>query len=158
MAVGTALLLGGMAMQGVGMYQKKSMSDYNARLAEIEGARQERAADEEARMLADEQRELRASQRVALAAGGAGSMQEQPLMLLADQANKMQLDQIEIRRRGDIARSRARSRSLLQKMQGREAMLSGTGKLLGMGYSGYQAWKGTQSAGSVADPITGEFV
>ncbi len=147
MAAVTSALIGaaGLAATGVGMAQQQSAADYNEKLAVLEGQQQEKAMDAEARRLSESQRELKASQRVALAAGGAGSGQEQPLMLLADQANKMQLDQIELSRRGDIARSKGKSRSLLAKMQGQEALIGGVSDIARQGYGLYKGYKGTRS-------------
>lgn len=145
-AITSAILAGaGLAATGVGMAQQQSAAKYNEDLAEIEGEVQQRAIEDEASRLADNQKELKASQRVAIAAGGGGSQQTQSLMLLADQANKMQLDQIELKRTGDVAGSRAKSRSLLAQMQGKEALLSGIGSLAKQGYSAYGAYQSTRS-------------
>ena len=147
MAALTATLLAGvgLATTGLGMAQQQSTADYNADLANIQGDAAKRAADEEAVRLSERQQELKASQRVAIAAGGGGSQQTQSLMLLAEQANKMQLDQIEVRRQGDIAQSQSRSRSLLYKGQGKEALLSGIGSMATQGYGAYQAYSAGRS-------------
>jgi hypothetical protein len=141
MGVATSIILGaaGLASTGIGMAQQQTESDYNADLAELEGREQKEAMDSEARRLSEQQQELKASQRVTLAAGGAGSQQTQPLMLLADQANKMQLDQIEMRRQGRTAQSRGRSRSLIERMRGKQKLLSGTGSMIRQGYGVYQS-------------------
>lgn len=130
---------------GYGMMQQKEEADYNAELAERAGQEQQEALESEARRLSDEQRDLKATQRVALAAGGGGSQQAQPLMLLADQANKMQQDQSELFRQGRLAKSRGKSQSLLYDMQGKERLISGAARMAGQGYGLYQGFRANRS-------------
>lgn len=145
MGVGTAIALAGLAASGAGMARQQTASNYNANLAELEGEQQKDAIAEENERLVDDQRQLRASQRVALATSGADISQTQPLMLLADQANKMSLDRLELQRRGNIAQSRGQSKSLLYKLQGRENLASGIGGLAKSGYNVYQGYKARKS-------------
>ena len=144
----------GLGATVAGMLASEAEADYNATLARLQGEIEQKAFYEESRRLGEEQRELKASQRVALAAGGAGMGQEQSLMLLGDQANKMQLDQIELRKRGRIAKALGESRSLIAKMKGKERRTKGFAQLsrqtygLGKEYEEAKTREGNADIGS----------
>lgn len=133
MAAMTAMALAGMGMQGLGMAQQRQDTKLQQYVAKLEGQTQEEAYERSAEQLGDQQREQRASQRVAMAASGS-SGQTQPLMVLAKEAGRMMSDTIEFRKTGQIARQRARSRSLLIGEAGKQQQLRGAAGLLTSGY------------------------
>jgi hypothetical protein len=139
MGVGTALAIGGMAMSAYSMYEQGKQADYNSKVAEMAGKAESDAIKSNARRLSWENRKQRATNRVALAAGGAG-MGDQPLMLLAEEANQMQMDQLELQRQAVIAQQYGSAQSLMARLQGRSQMLSQGASLLGSGYQAYNTW------------------
>jgi hypothetical protein len=118
-----------------------AMARRNARISKMEGEAQKTALLAKADTLAKSQRELKAQQRVSVASTGADLSEEQPLAILEDQANKMQMDLLELQRQGTIAKQRGESGSLLSLMQGDQSKMQGYAN---MAISGYNLWKARQ--------------
>ena len=59
------------------------------------------------------------------AQSGGGLSSGQNILVLAEQAQKMQMDQLELQRQQDLALSGAASKASLLKMRGKNAMTSG---------------------------------
>lgn len=115
--------------------QQQRMEEYNAEVAEAQGRAESAAIEAEAGRLADEQREEKATQRVMTAQAGGGLASGQNIMILAEQAQKMQMDQLELQRQSDIAVQRGESQSLLAKERGKQALIAGIGQSVQRGAS-----------------------
>ena len=105
-------------MQGIAA---KKEADYQAQIALQQGRAQELAIGAEAERLADEQREIKAQQRVTAAQSGGGLSSGQNILLLAEQAQKMQMDQLELQRQQDLAVSGASTEASLLRQRGKNA-------------------------------------
>ncbi len=128
-------------------------ADYQAKVALARGKAEELAIGAEADRLADEQREIKGQQRVRAAQAGGGLSSGQNILLLAEQAQRMQMDQLELQRQQDLAVSGASTEASLLKMRGKNAktggylnaITSGAGAYFGAGgktYLGSQPGKG----------------
>jgi hypothetical protein len=113
--------------------QQKEIEDYNARVSLEEGRAQEVAIGAQAERLADEQRETKATQRVRAASAGGGLDSGQNIMILAEEAQKMQMDQLELQRQQQIARTGGKTRSILAEARGKQAMIAGIGQSVSRG-------------------------
>lgn len=129
MAVGTAIAIGLGALSAgasvMGGLAAKKEAEYAADIAEAQGRAQSLAIGAEAERLAEDQREVKAQQRVTAAQSGGGLSSGQNILVLAEQAQKMQMDQLELQRQQDLALSGAASKASLLKMRGKNAMTSG---------------------------------
>lgn len=154
---GTALALGlGAAGAGSSIMQgisARKQDEYGADVAMAQGRAESAAIGAEAERLAEEQRELKAEHRVAIAGAGGGLGAEQNISLLAEQAQKMQMDQLELQRQQDIAETGAATTASLLKRRGKSAetagylgaITSGAGAYFGAGgkpYLGSKPGKG----------------
>ncbi len=144
----SSIILGGLAVASAGagvmggMAAKKE-AEYQADVAEANARAESLAIGAEAERLADEQREIKSQQRVTAAASGGGLSSGQNIMILAEQAQKMQMDQLELQRQQDITLATGKSQAKLLKMQGKNAY---TASLIGgvvqggsLGVSAYQS-------------------
>jgi len=97
-------------------------AEYDAQVALEEGRARALAIGAEGDRLADEQREVRAEQRVRAGASGGGLSASQNIMILAEQAQKMQMDQLELQRQEDIARTGAETEASLARFRGQSLL------------------------------------
>ena len=150
---GASSVIGGLFGRSAAKKQAKAakaMAQYNANVARVNARSEADAIEFSARRLAKQQRELQAQQRMSVASRG-GTLGGTDLLTLLDQAEQMQLDQLELQRQADIAtisgEQQARSiifqgqqQAQISKAQGRAAMAQG---LLGAAsaYSGFKAAK-----------------
>ena len=129
MAAGTAIAIGlGALAAGSSIMQGRAAqkeAEYNADVVEANARAEELAIGAEAERLADEQREVKAQQRVTAAQSGGGLSAGQNIMVLAEQAQKMQMDQLELQRQQDIVTQRGESQASLLKQQGKAARTAG---------------------------------
>lgn len=125
-AIGMSVLSAGVA--GYGQYKQgkaqEAMAEYNAKVAENEALARQQAIEAESRELARGQREMKAQQRMSVAARG-GLMAGTDLMALAQEAKTMQLDQLELQRQQDLAGIRGASEAAMSRMQGKAAAQAG---------------------------------
>jgi hypothetical protein len=157
MAAGTAIAIGmgalsaGSALMGGQAAGKEA--DYNAQVAQQQAQSESLAIGAEAERLADEQREQRATGRVMAAQAGGGLSSGQNIMILAEEAQKMQMDQLEMQRQQDITLAQGASQASLLQQQGKNArtgsylsaITSGAGSYFGAGgktYLGKNVGKG----------------
>ena len=145
MPVATSTLIAGglaAASAGAALMQGRAAqkeADYNAEVAEEQARAEELAIGAEAERLADEQREVKAQQRVTAAASGGGLASGQNIMILAEQAQKMQMDQLELQRQQDITTDQGASQASLLRQRGDNArkgsylsaITSGAGTFMG---------------------------
>lgn len=103
---------------------QEAMADYNAKIAEQEAVARQQAIEVEARQLTKAQREMKARQRMSVAARG-GLAEGTDLLSLAEQAREMQMDQLELRRQQDIAGIRGASEAAMQRYKGKQAKYAG---------------------------------
>jgi hypothetical protein len=121
--VATAVVLGGVAA-GASIMQGRAASkqaEYQADVAEAQGRAESAAIEAESRRLADEQRETKAQQRVVAAQTGGGLSAGQNILALAEEASKMQMDQLELQRQSGIATQGAQTQASLLRAQGKQA-------------------------------------
>ncbi len=128
-ATGTALAIG---MGGLGLASgvmqgsmEKDSLKYQAKVAKADAKAESLAIGAQAEQLADDQREMRSMQRVTAAQSGGGLSSGQNIMILAEQARKMQMDQLELQRQQDLTLMKGRQTSSLLKQQGKNAMIGG---------------------------------
>lgn len=111
-----------------GAYQQgqaqEAMSKYNAKIAENEAIGRQQAIEAESRELARGQREMKARQRTSISGRG-GLMAGTDLLLLAEQAKNMQLDQLELSRQQDLAGVRGASEAAMSRYKGATAASAG---------------------------------
>jgi hypothetical protein len=99
---------------------REAQAKYNAKMVLEEARVADLAMKEQGRQLAESQRDLKAKQRMSVSGRG-GLMGGTDLMTIADQAEKMQLDQLEIVRQRDIMKTKAYHQAQELKRQGKEA-------------------------------------
>ena len=102
---GAASVIGGLFGRSAAKKQAKAakaMAQYNANVARVNARSEADAIEFSARRLAKQQRELQAQQRMSVASRG-GTLGGTDLLTLLDQAEQMQLDQLELQRQADIA-------------------------------------------------------
>ena len=111
-----------------GQYQQgqaqEAMANYNATIAENEAIATQQAIQSESRELARGQRELKGRQRMSISGRG-GLMAGTDLLLLAEQAKTMQLDQLELQRQQDLAGVRGASEAAMSRYKGATAASAG---------------------------------
>ena len=120
------------------------MAKYNATIAENEAIATQQAIQSESRELARGQRELKGQQRMSISGRG-GLMAGTDLLLLAEQAKTMQLDQLELQRQQDLAGVRGASEAAMSRYKGKTAASAGrwtAGESLLKGVSDYGTTKG----------------
>ena len=144
--VGSAATTGGLAMInpllaagkiGYDLYAgyragkaRSAMARYNADMIEQEAGATDMAMKEQGRRLAEGQRGIKATQRMSVAGRG-GLMGGTDLLTLADEAEKMQLDQLELMRQRKISKDQAAHSAYLTKFEAEQAEKSGLGATLG---------------------------
>mgnify|MGYP003123746585 FL=1 len=135
---GAASVIGGLFGRSAAKKQAKAaraMATYNANVARVNARSEADAIEFSARRLAKQQRELQAQQRMSIASRG-GTLGGTDLLMVLDQAEQMQLDQLELQRQSDIAtitgEQQARSiifqgqqQAQIAKAEGRAAMAKG---------------------------------
>jgi hypothetical protein len=109
--------------------QRQAVSNMNARTIRQEGETSAQAIEESARRLGEDQRGLKATQRMSVASRG-GLMGGTDLLTLADEAEKMQLDQLELMRQRDVTKEKARYSAYLTKFQAKQQARAGFGATL----------------------------
>ena len=143
MGVASAVMLAVSAAAAVAQGQAaKKEAEYQAKVAQARGKAEELAIGAEAERLADEQREIKGQQRVTAAQAGGGLSSGQNILLLAEQAQKMQMDQLELQRQQDLATSGASTEASLLKMRGKNAERGGYLKAISSGAGAYFQAKG----------------
>ena len=129
MAAGTAIAIGMGAMAaGSSIMQgmaAKDQADYEAQVALERGRAESLAIEAEAEQLSGEQREMKAQQRVRAAQAGGGLSAGQNILLLAEQAQKMQMDQLELQRQSEIAVQGGQTEASLLRQRGKNAQTAG---------------------------------
>jgi hypothetical protein len=100
--------------------ERQAMAKRNARIIEQDAMAADAAMRESGRRLADDQRDLKARQRMSVSGRG-GLMGGTDLLTLADEAEKMQLDQLEIVRQRDINKEKSLYDARMQRYQGKQA-------------------------------------
>jgi hypothetical protein len=100
--------------------ERQAMMKRNAAIVEQDAKSQALAMEEGGRRLAQDQRGMKATQRMSVASRG-GLMGGTDLLTLADEAEKMQLDQLEIMRQRDIGLEKAKYQARVLKYQGKMA-------------------------------------
>ena len=109
---------------------RQAVSNRNADIIRQEGESSAAAIGASAERLARDQRGLKAKQRMSVASRG-GLMGGTDLLTLADEAEKMQLDQLELIRQRDITKEKARYSAYLTKFQARQEARAGFGATIG---------------------------
>ena len=146
-----ASILGGLMGSSAANKQAKAaraMAQYNANVARMNAKSEADSIEFSARRLAKQQREMQAQQRMSVASRG-GMIGGTDLLTLLDQAEQMQLDQLELVRQRDIATIRGdqaaqgaiyqgQQQAAVAKAQGRAAIAQGA---LGVAtaYAGYKS-------------------
>ena len=99
---------------------RNMMAKYNAKIIEQEGRARDLAMKEQGRRLAEDQRGMKATQRMSVSGRG-GLESGTDLLTLADEAEKMQLDQLELMRQRDINTRKTRHEAYMTRWQGKQA-------------------------------------
>lgn len=141
MGPGAILQLAGGGLQAYGTYmqgrEQNIAARYNARLLKQRAIATEQAMESETELMTERARELKATQRAVAAKSGAQITSGTPLLVLAEQAGKMQRDILEHRRSRMIQAQQFRSQAKQVRYAGRMARRTGTigaiGTLLGTG-------------------------
>lgn len=108
---------------------RESMARYNANIIEQDAEAVAASYDASGRRLAKDQRGLKAKQRMSVASRG-GLMGGTDLLTLADEAEKMQLDQLELVRQRDIGVAKAKHAAYLTRFEAKQAAKAGFGATL----------------------------
>jgi hypothetical protein len=140
---GSAATTGGLAMVNpylaaakVGLdmysgYRKAKSSDamkrYNAKIMEQDAIVADSAIKEEGRRLAETQRGIKAKQRMSVSGRG-GLESGTDLLTLADEAEKMQLDQLEIMRQRQINKDKSAHQAYMTRFEAKAAENTPWGK------------------------------
>ena len=133
-----ASILGGLFGKRAASKQARAardMAQYNANVARMNAQSEAAAIEQQTKRLGKQQRELKAQQRMSVASRG-GTLGGTDLLTLLDQAEQMQLDQLESIRQRDIALISGEQeaqrtiysgqlQSQVAKAQGRAAMAKG---------------------------------
>ena len=143
-AISLVVAAGSAVMQG---QAAKNEADYAAQVAREKGKAESLAIGAEAERLSDEQREVKGQQRVSAAQSGGGLSSGQNILILAQQAQKMQMDQLELQRQQDIAERGASNEASLLKMQGKNAQTAGYLNAISSGRGAYSAAGGKSYLG-----------
>ena len=120
---GSALGAAGTYLGGV---QQEKMAEYNAAVMMQRAKATRQAMESETRLMAEGARRTTASQTAAYAKSGASISGGTPLLVLAEQAGKMQLDILEHRRNRMIEEQQYKSQAELLRIQGKQAKMAGT--------------------------------
>ena len=112
---GAGLSAYGSWMQGDAQHDA---ANYNAALMEQQAKLVEQASASETELANERARELKASQRAAVSKAGARSDSGTPLLLLAEQAGKMQRDILEMRRNRAIEATSIRHGASMKRYEG----------------------------------------
>lgn len=109
---------------------RQAVSNRNADIIRQEGEASAAAIEASAGRLATDQRGMKAKQRMSVASRG-GLMGGTDLLTLADEAEKMQLDQLEMVRQRDITKNKADYAAYLMKFEAKQAARAGFGATIG---------------------------
>jgi hypothetical protein len=114
----------GIMSGGYGTYRAgkaaRAQAEYNANVIGQETLAQQRAISAQARQLATDQRGIKAKQRMSVSGRG-GLNEGTDLLTLADEAEKMQLDQLEMVRQRDIVGIKGREAIIQERERGKAA-------------------------------------
>ena len=119
---GSALGAAGTYLGGV---QQEKMAKYNAAVMMQRAKATRQAMESETRLMAEGARRTTASQTAAYAKSGASISGGTPLLVLAEQAGKMQLDILEQRRNRMIEEQQYKSQAAMLRYQGKQAKMAG---------------------------------
>ena len=156
MSLISALALAAAATSAVAQGQAaKNEAEYGGKVRLADGKAEELAIGAEAERLADTQREVKAQQRVTAATSGGGLSSGQNIMVLAEQAQRMQMDQLELQRQQDIAHSGAKAEASLLQMRGKNAQTSGYFNAISSGVGAYSSSGGTFGKSSSSSSPSG---
>ena len=90
---------------------------------------------------------MKSQQRVTAAASGGGLSSGQNIMILAEEARKMQMDQLELQRQQDLTLAKGKSQAALLKQQGKNANTASILNGVSSGVGAYSAAGGTFGGG-----------
>jgi hypothetical protein len=126
--IGAIAAIAGTALSAYGTYQagqaQKAMANYNARLANNEAIAREQATKAETERMRDENRRIRASQEAGYSASGAMASSGTPLLVMAEEAGKMEMDVMNMQRTGAMQAQASRAQAKLDKYSGKMAARS----------------------------------
>ena len=131
----TALLVGGgMALQAGSSYMagqaEDAASKHNEGILRKQAVMTEQAMESETSRMHDDARKMKATQRAIASGMGARTDTGTPLLVLAEEAGKMELDILEHRRNRTIEAMGLRSQADMEKYNRKQAKF---GRILGMG-------------------------
>lgn len=133
--VGGALAAGGAIYGGVAAQKERkfaaAMSEYNAKVAKVEGEAIDRKAAYEQKRQAQEAARTMGTLVAGLGASGAIPSEGTPLLLQAKQASELELENLMIGYEGKIGVSRAKSQATLDKMQASLYRQQGRNRMIG---------------------------
>ena len=120
---------GGPLLGAAGTYlggvQQEKMAKYNAAVMMQRAKATRQAMESETRLMAEGARRTTASQTAAYAKSGASISGGTPLLVLAEQAGKMQLDILEQRRNRMIEEQQYKSQAAMLRYQGKQEKMAG---------------------------------
>jgi hypothetical protein len=139
---------------------QEDVAQANARIAQQQAEAQAASIMAEREKLAEQQRGAKAQQRMSVASRG-GLMGGTDLLTLAEEAKKMQMDQLEMVRQRDIALTEGMNRAQMMKWQAKQQkragywtagaqMLGDVGSLASLGLSAGLFSGGGAAAGGAA--------
>ncbi len=102
----------------------EDVADANARIAMQQAEAQAASLESERGRLTDQQRKVKAKQRMSVASRG-GMMGGTDLMTLANEAKEMQMDQLEMVRQRDIAMTEGYNRAEMMKYEAKAKKRAG---------------------------------
>lgn len=103
---------------------QEDVAEANARIIEQQAQAEASAIDAQRERLTDQQRKMKATQRMSVASRG-GLMGGTDLLTLAEEAKQMQMDQLEAVRQRDITLISAKNRAEMAKWQAKSAKRAG---------------------------------
>ena len=127
---GALLGLGGAGLSAFGSYmggrQAQEEASYNAAIKRQQAILSEQAMEAETELMRDDARRLKATQEASFAASGAVVGEGTPLLVLAEEAGRMERDILQQRRNRMIEQQGLRSESQMLRFQGQQAKRAGT--------------------------------
>jgi hypothetical protein len=155
-AVTAVGVVGSAALGAYSSYQsgkaQEAMADYNAEIAQNEAIAQKQAIEAEARRMSKGHREAKARGRVSVSGRG-GLAEGTDLLALAEQSRNMQLDQLELQRQQDIAKTHGASQVAMYKYQGEQAR--SPYRWISAGLGGLAGGAGAIASASSSRPASG---
>jgi len=127
--LGAIASIAGTGLEAYGKYQagraENDMSRYNARLLDLKARGAEMAMESETGLAHERARELKATQRARYGTSGAEVSSGTPLLVLAEQAGKMERDIMSARRTRMIEAQQYRDAARMKRWEGKQAKRSG---------------------------------